>query len=115
MMRKIRINPKAKSDLLEIKKYITDELENPDAATNIVLRIVESYEKLKEFSLMGRKLSSKIGIPTDYRYIISGKYIIFYKVDEIYVSIYRILYGKRDYKKLLFEEKWNGWNDLQNW
>lgn len=47
MMRKIRINPKAKSDLLEIKKYITDELENPDAAANIVLGIVESYEKLE--------------------------------------------------------------------
>lgn len=103
MMLQLRINPVAKNDLIEIKRYIADELENPDAAINVVVGIVESYQKLKEFPKVGRKLSGKIGIPTDYRYIISGKHIIFYKVDEIYVSIYRILYGKRDYTKLLFD------------
>lgn len=48
---------------------------------------------------MGRKLSSKIGVSTDYRFIISGKYPVFYKTDDEFVSIYRILYGKRDYAR----------------
>lgn len=53
---------------------------------------------------MGLELTLKIDMATDYRYIISGKYIIFYKVDESYVSIYRTLYGKRNYIKILFDE-----------
>lgn len=104
-MHELRVNPIAKNDLLEIKAYITEELENPEAAINVVTGIIESYQKLKEFPQMGRKLSSKIGVTTDYRYIISEKYIIFYKVDEVYVSIYRILYGRRDYTRLLFEKE----------
>jgi len=104
-MHKLRINPIAKKDLLEIKAYIMEELENPDAAVNVVTGIIDSYQKLKEFPQMGRKLSSKIGIPTDYRFIISGKYLVFYKNDDEFVSIYRILYGKRDYARLLFEEE----------
>lgn|SRR5690625_4357914 len=105
MMCILRINPRAKRDLLKIRNYITDELKNPDAAYNTVLKIVESYQKLKDFPYMGRRLSTKIGVPSDYRFIISGEYIIFYKVDETYVSIYRILYGKRDYMRLLFAEE----------
>lgn len=104
-MRKLRMNPIAKKDLLEIKSYIAEELENPEAAVRVVTDIVKSYQKLKEFPQLGRKLSSKIGVTTDYRFIISGKYIIFYKVDEVYVSIYRILYGKRDYTRLLFDKE----------
>ena len=86
-MHKLRINPIAKKDLLEIKAYITEELENPDAAVNVVTGIIDSYQKLKEFPQMGRKLSSKIGVSTDYRFIISGKYLVFYKTDDEFVSI----------------------------
>lgn len=53
----------------------------------------------------GGKLSSKVDIITDYRYLISGNYIIFYKLDKSYVSIYRILYTKRDYIKILFSSR----------
>lgn len=104
-MHELRINPTAKRDLLQIKDYITEELENPEAAVDVVAGIIESYQKLKDFPQMGRELSSKIGVTTDYCYLISGKYIIFYKIDDIYVSIYRILYRKRDYTKLLWEEE----------
>ncbi len=40
---------------------------------------------------------------TDFRYLVSGNYLIFYKVDNEYVSIYRILYGRRDYLKIIFD------------
>lgn len=95
----------AKQDLLKIKAYITEELENPEAAVDVVAGIIDSYQRLKDFPQMGRKLSSRIEVTTDYRYLISGKYIIFYKMEDIYISIYRILYGKRDYTKLLWEEE----------
>jgi addiction module RelE/StbE family toxin len=103
-MHKLRINPLAKQDLIEIKEYITKELDNPATAINVISDIIKSYEKLKEFPRIGIELSSKIGILTDYRYLISGNYIIFYKADDIYISIYRILYSRRDYMKILFNE-----------
>ena len=51
---------------------------------------------------MGTPLSSKVAVKTDYRYLVSGNYIVFYKADEKYVSIYRILYGRR---KIFTERK----------
>ena len=56
IMPKLRINPLATEDLIEIKNYITKELENSTAAINVVRKIIESYEKLKEFPMMGADL-----------------------------------------------------------
>lgn len=86
-MAKIRLSPLALSDLQEIKEYITDELTSPR---------------------LGPSLSSILHIDTDYRFWVSGKYIIFYKTEGEYVSIYRILYGARDYMKILFSDKLTG-------
>ena len=102
IMPKLRINPLATEDLIEIKNYITRELENSTAAINVVRKIIDSYEKLKEFPMMGADLSVKVNIKTDFRYLVSGNYIVFYRVDDEYVSIYRILYAGRDYLRILF-------------
>lgn len=104
-MHKLRINPIARRDLLEIKEYISEELDSPNSAKKTLAKIVESYEKLKDFPYMGIELSSKIDVVTDYRYLISGKYLIFYKVDDVYVSVYRIIYASRDYTRILFDEE----------
>ncbi|WP_026895263.1 type II toxin-antitoxin system RelE/ParE family toxin [Clostridiisalibacter paucivorans] len=101
-MHKLRINPMATEDLIEIRDYITKELESPKAAINIIRKIFESYERLKEFPMMGVDLSTKINAKTDFRYLVSGNYIVFYKIDNEFVSIYRILYSRRNYLKILF-------------
>jgi len=64
-MHNVRINPLALKDLQEIKNYIAEELESPAAAINVVSSIIESYEKLKEFPLLGGELVAKINISTD--------------------------------------------------
>ncbi len=104
-MQKIRVNPIALKDLMSIKEYITEELDSPDAALKIVKKIVDSYEKLRDFPGMGISLNSKIDIPTDYRFLVSEEHIIFYKLEGQYVSIYRILNAKMDYLKVLFAEQ----------
>jgi len=101
-MLKLRINPLATEDLIEIRDYITKELENPTAAIKVVRKIIESYEKLKEFPMMGADLSAKVNIKTNFRYLVSGNYIVFYRADDEFVSLYRILYAGRDYLKILF-------------
>lgn len=104
-MAKIRLSPLAVSDLQEIKEYITDELCNPTAANRIITKIIKDYSLLETSPLLGPSLSTVIHIDTDYRFWVSGKYIIFYKTEGEYVSIYRILYGARDYMKILFSDK----------
>lgn len=101
-MHKIKVNPMAIEDLIEIKDYITKELENPTAAVNVISKIIKKYEDLKEFPLMGADLSSKVNVRTDFRYVVSGNYFVFYRADHEFVYIYRILYAGRDYLKVLF-------------
>ena len=48
-MFEVKITPQAAEDLLEIKNYIENELQNPIDAKNTVLKIVETYENLAEF------------------------------------------------------------------
>ncbi|MHA6482524.1 type II toxin-antitoxin system RelE/ParE family toxin [Paenibacillus sp. strain BS8-2] len=59
---------------------------------------------LREFPLLGKELSALINVKTNFRYLTSGNYLIFYRVEVEYVSIYRILYGRRDYMRILFGE-----------
>ena len=100
-MLKLRLNPLALQDLKEIKSYISIDLDNPIAAKRLIEKIIKRYELLAEQPFMGALLSNKIDFVTDYRYLVVENYIIFYKVDENFVSIYRILYGSRDYMRIL--------------
>jgi toxin ParE1/3/4 len=70
-MPKLRINPLATEDLIEIRNYISKELENPTAAIKVMRKIIESYEKLKEFLMMETDLSAKMNIKTNFRYELS--------------------------------------------
>ncbi len=101
-MHTLRINPLALQDLKDIKEYIATELDNPKAANRIIDKIIIKYESLSEYPFIRNELSLKIGISTDFRFLVCEKYIIFYKADETHVYIYRILYGSRDYIRVLF-------------
>lgn len=103
-MGKIKLSPAALQDLQEIKTYISEDLSNPIAAQRTVKQIVEDYMLLEISPFMGPSLSAIIHIETDYRYLVSGSYIIFYKVSNEEVFIYRILNGRMDYLKILFGE-----------
>ena len=94
----------AKDDLAEIKQYITEKLENPIAAHSVVKRITHTIRELEQQSLIGTPLSSLQRISSDYRYLVCGNYMIFYRTYESDVYIDRILYGRRDYMKVLFGE-----------
>ncbi|MDA8226384.1 MAG: type II toxin-antitoxin system RelE/ParE family toxin [Desulfitobacterium hafniense] len=99
---KIRINPVAISDVKEIIAYISEE--NPAAAERMGNDIYSKVEKLAEFPQMGVSLSSRINIKTDYRFLVCGMYLIFYKIEGEFVSVYRVLNGTRDYLSILFTD-----------
>ena len=103
-MNKIYFSPEARNDLVELEAYIREELESPQAAAATVQRIFEKVEILEKRALMGAKLSSVTDIESDYRFLRSGRYLIFYRVRGESVFIDRILYERRDYMRALFGE-----------
>lgn len=101
-MNALRINPEAKRDLVGIRAYISEELKSPDAAERTVREIVATIRRLPEQPYMGPSLDAIIEIETDYRYLLSGNYYIFYKFDGTTVSIFRVIYMRRDIIRVLF-------------
>ena len=101
-MATLRISPEVQRDLEGIKEYIETELENSTAAQNIVSKIVKDMYGLETFPDMGAPLSSIMEVQTDYRFLVSGKYLVFYRHVKGVVYVIRVLYGKRDYIKILF-------------
>ena len=103
-MASIEYSPLAILDLEEIGDYISREYMNPSAALRTVNAIQDTIDNLSAFPLMGASLSSIADTTTDYRYLVCGDYLAFYRTDESIVSIDRILHGKRDYLAILFPE-----------
>lgn len=100
-MFKIRFAPCAIGDLEEIKRYISVDLFNPQAATELVELLFEKIRMLASLPQMGAPLRTDIPILKIYRFIQCKHYLVFYRVEEKVVSISRILYARRDYFGLL--------------
>lgn len=111
---KLRVNPEAISDLSDIKRYIRDELYNPDAADRVVNDIIKAYKGLKDFPLKGPALDSVITIKTDFRYLVCGSYYIFYKAEKELISIYRVINARRDYIRILFGRTLSGTTEFED-
>lgn len=101
-MMKLRINPEVVEDIAEIKRYIREELCNPTAADRIAKKIVSAYKGLKTAPFIGTPLDSILEVKTDYRFLVCGNYLIFYKVKDDIISVYRVMNGRRDYCRQLF-------------
>lgn len=102
MKNKIHYSAEARRDLDDIWDYIEADLCNPTAAQRTVNRILDAVEQLETFSGLGSPLSSITDANTDYRYLITGNYLTFYRVSGNDVFVDRILYGRRDYLRVLF-------------
>ena len=100
---KILVTPAALQDLKDIQSYIADDLSNPTAAVNTVKKIISTYKKLSDTPLMGTLLQQSIHLDIPFRFLVSGSYLIFYKVIDN-VEIHRIIYGRRDYIRILFND-----------
>ncbi|MDR2509431.1 MAG: type II toxin-antitoxin system RelE/ParE family toxin [Spirochaetaceae bacterium] len=103
-MNRLFVSPDARKDLEGIKAYIAVELENPAAALNVVSRIIRSIKTLKDMPGIGSPLSSKAPFETNYRTVVCGSYLVFYRYEGKTVFIDRVLYGRRDYVRILFPE-----------
>ena len=85
----------------DIWDYIVSELQNRSAAERVIDRIMDAVDPLKNFAEMGTPLSSIADVGTDYRFLVSGNYMVFYRVQGSDVYIDRVLYGRSDYMSVL--------------
>lgn len=104
-MTELRVSPEAANDLREIRQYIAAQLDVPVAAQKLFSHILKSMRGLEDFPESGLRLSSVLNIETGYRFQVCGNYLIFYRLEKQTVYIIRILYGRRNYLKLLFGEQ----------
>lgn len=98
----ILVSPAALKDLDDIKNYISVKLCNPTAAERVITNIISAIKALQEQPFIGAQLNSKIEFDTPLRYLVNGKYLVFYSVGNDKVEIVRIIHGRRDYTKIIF-------------
>ena len=102
-LNKIYYSAQAKLDLDEIYEYIDTELCNPMAANQLITEILDAVEGLQAFPESGKPLSTIVEGTAAYRYLIVKNYLVFYRTENQSVFIDRILYGGRNYLKILFD------------
>ena len=108
MRNNIHYSPESRRDLNDIWDYIVSELQNRSAAEHVIDRIMDAVDQLKSFAEVGTPLSSIADIGTDYRFLVSGSYMVFYRVQGSDVYIDRVLYGRSDYMSVLFKDLLRG-------
>ena len=99
-MNNLHLSDEAQADLAGIKSYIAKNLENPSAAISTVRNITKDIRRLREHSLIGA--SPIADVESDYRFLVTGSYLTFYRVLDNDVYVDRVLYGRRDYLRILF-------------
>ena len=102
-MYKVRIMQSAQAEMREIYRYIAEELQNPIAAARRISLIDQKIQSLKEnparFPLvLDDYLASK-----GFRLIVVQNHLVFFVVrkNEKIVSVMRVLYGRRDWLRIL--------------
>ena len=99
----VKFSPEALKDLDEIFRYINDVLKSPAAAENTINKILDKTDMLANNPELGTQLFFENNLSSGYRYMISDIYIAFYRTSSDEVFVDRVIYGRRDYMKLLFK------------
>ena len=101
---RIKYTPAAIADLQELKDYISKTLHNPKAAQRITKSIMDHCSQLKMHPQLGMSLAAKTGVETDLRYLVCEQYLTIYRVEDDLIMVARVLDGRTDYIKVLFNK-----------
>lgn len=95
------IAPLAAIDLEEAFRYISEELQNPDAAFALINEIDKALDKVCLFPESFPLIQNKYVKDKTVRKLPVKNYIVFYKVHENTVQVVRVIYGMRNYEDIL--------------
>ena len=89
-----QLTTSAKEDLLQLNVYLINEF-GVDQANKALLRIRKEIEQLLTYPLLGvipRYRSLRL---QGYRYLILEKHYIFYKIQDLVITMIRIIHQKQ--------------------
>jgi len=95
----VRLLRLAEEDLIEILSYL--EADNATAAADALTMLEKDISWLEQFPACGKIPEDMELMHLGYRFLVSGNYLVFYKIEETVVLVYRILHAARDYRLLL--------------
>ena len=95
--------PAAQRDLVQISKYIAKTLQNPIAAMDVIDRMIQTAEDLRRHPYICPAYYPPHQLKFEYRKLIVGNYILFYRVSEQKkcITVVRVIYAKRDYSAII--------------
>lgn len=96
---KILFLKEAYNDLDTIFDYIS--LDNPSNANSMLDKIFKSLSPLENFPLLGTKIIHSSLKNYEFRMIVVDPYIMFYRIIDDIIYIYRVLHGARNYIDIL--------------
>ena len=100
-MKKVDITPEAYDDLKGLKERL-DESFGVKKEKEILKAIFMDMKRLARYPQTDIKLFERLGIVTDYKCMYSHKNYVFYRIEDEYIKIIRILDEKRDFLYVLF-------------
>jgi toxin ParE1/3/4 len=96
-MKRVEVTPLANQDLHEILDYISRDA--PESALRVVKQIRKKCESLGDHPHLGQSRPEIGG--GQYRSTTTGKYVIYYLIENDVVRIARVLHGARDHSRSL--------------
>ena len=102
-MYKLEYLPLARQDMIEIVRYISQELQNPTAAEQLAMELIKAGDDIPRCPYANPSHIPIRPLKHEYRKLLVQNYFIFYWVDEVerLVTVARVVYAKRDYERLL--------------
>ena len=91
----------ALNDLNEIAEYIA--LDNPDAASKLVLDIFEKVDRLEEYPNSGKSVAEMPG--TNYRELVMPPCRIFYRPEVDFVYVLFVMRGEQLFREFLLKSR----------
>ena len=95
----VRLLPAAEDDLESILDFLYAE--SPKAVIGFLEKFEEIKDRLEKFPHIGRVPENPHWNSSGYRYYVMGNYIIYYKIEEEVIMMFRIFHGSQDYESIL--------------
>ncbi|MBM7000187.1 type II toxin-antitoxin system RelE/ParE family toxin [bacterium] len=96
-------SPVAVDDLDAIREWIAVENDEPTAAERTITAILDRVDSVADFPLATTPLDARCRIRSSWRFVEERGYLVFIRVERDRVYVDRVLSGKSDFLRKLFD------------
>ncbi len=97
----IRYTPESQRDIEGIWDGVFEVSKDYDTADRYIDELMDTVAGKKAFPLSGTPLRYR-GLFTGFYYVKYKKYLVFYRVNDSYIEVIRVIMSKMDYMRILF-------------